>query len=136
MPITYAREQTLSVDDYVAVLAQTTMHDHRPLTNTARIRAMLDGANFIVTARDDDGTLVGLARCICDFAWVCYCAELAVRDTHQGQGIGRAILDKCAQLLGPGIGIALMAEPEAVGFYERIGMSRHPGFFRPRTDRS
>ncbi|QDZ10652.1 GNAT family N-acetyltransferase [Devosia ginsengisoli] len=136
MAITYAQETGLTAEDYVGVIGQTIMRDRRPLANTARIQAMLDGANFVVTARDDDGTLVGLARCITDHAWICYCAELAVRDSHQGQGIGRAILDKAAELLGPRIGLTLMADEEAVGFYRNIGMEPANGFWRPRSDRS
>lgn len=136
MAITYAQETNLSAEDYVGVVGQTIMRDRRPLANTARIQAMLDGANFIATARDEHGTLVGLARCITDHAWICYCAELVVRDSHQGHGIGRGILDKALELLGPRIGLALMADKEAVGFYQNIGMEPAHGFWRPRTDRS
>lgn len=136
MAITYAQETGLTAEDYVGVIGRTIMRDRRPLANTARIQAMLDGANFIVTARDGDGTLVGLARCITDHAWICYCAELAVRDSHQGQGIGRAILDKAVELLGPRIGLTLMADEEAVGFYQNIDMEPANGFWRPRSDRS
>jgi GNAT superfamily N-acetyltransferase len=133
MAITYAREASLSAAEYAGVLGQTTMRDGRPLGNTARIQAMLDGSNFIVTAREE-GELVGLARCLCDFAWVCYCAELAVREGYQGKGIGRGLLDTCAELLGPGIAITLLAYPEAAAFYQRIGMQPAAAFFRPRTD--
>jgi len=136
MAIVCAQETGLTAEDYVSVIGQTNMRDRRPLANTARIQAMLDGANFVVTAREDDGTLVGLARCITDHAWVCYCAELAVRDSHQGRGIGRAILDKAVELLGPRIGLALMADAGAVGFYQNICMEPAQGFWRPRTDRA
>ncbi len=84
MTITYARELGLAAADYILVLGNTTMRSRRPLANPARIQKMLDGANFIVSARED-GELVGLARCITDFAWICYCAELAVREDHQGK---------------------------------------------------
>ena len=136
MSLVYARDHGLTVADYVGVLSLTTMHDHRPLANTARIQAMLDGANFIVTARESDGTVIGLARCITDHAWICYCAELAVRDTHQGLGIGKRLLETAKEILGPGIGLNLISEPEAMGFYQRIGMEQYPAFFLPRTDRS
>jgi ribosomal protein S18 acetylase RimI-like enzyme len=134
--IVYAQEQDLSVADYVAVLDSTYMRDLRPLTNTPRIARMLAGANLIVTAREN-GEVLGLARCISDMAWVAYCAELAVKESAQGRGIGRGILDTCYDLLGPGMGLILAAEPQAVGFYERIGMQRlKAGFFHPRTDAS
>lgn len=135
MSIVYAREQSLSAADYVEVLRDTTMRSKRPLANLERIGRMLRGANFIVTARED-GAILGLARCITDDAWVCYCAELAVKESAQGRGIGKALLEKCYELLGPGISLGLAAEPAAVPFYEHIGMHRYPAFFHLRTDAS
>ncbi len=134
--IVYAQEQNLRVEDYVAVLGETTMRDRRPLANRARIGEMLAGANFIVTARED-GVILGLARCITDYAWVAYCAELAVRERAQGRGIGLGLIDFCTRTLGPRIGLALFSEPNAVSFYERAGLTRlDSGFFRTREDRS
>ena len=136
MTVTYARETDLSFEDYVAVLSATSMRLKRPLANRARIEAMLAGANFVVAERED-GRIVGLARCVTDAAWICYCAELAVREDVQGKGIGRALLEHCYELLGPGVGLILVSEPDAVGFYERTGMQRVPAaYFHPRTDRS
>ena len=136
MSIVYAQEQSLLVADYVAVLAETTMRDKRPLTNTKRIGEMIAGGNFIVTAREN-GVILGLARCITDYAWVCYCAELAVKESAQGRGIGRGILEACWELLGPRIGFMLVSEPAAVGFYAKLDMEREAtAFWRTRTDRS
>ena len=136
MSIVYAQEQSLPVADYVAVLADTIMRTKRPLTNTQRIGEMIAGANFIVTARED-GVILGLARCISDGAWVCYCAELAVKESAQGRGIGAGIMAKAQELLGPKIGFVLISEPGAIGFYERLGMERQDSaFFRTRLDRS
>ncbi len=136
MSIVYAQEQGLSVEDYVAVLAETIMREKRPLANTARIGEMIAGANFIVTARED-GTILGLARCITDFSWIAYCAELAVKESAQGRGIGAGIMARCKDLLGPRLGLVLISEPAAVGFYERIGFERQDSaFFRTRLDRS
>ncbi len=132
--IVYARETNLSAADYIAVIGDTYMRSSRPIGNPARVAAMLAGSNFVVTARETDGTIIGLARCMNDGAWVCYCADLAVRESHQGRGIGKALLDKMAELLGPRIGIALIAYHEAASFYRRIGLDEYPGFFRERTD--
>lgn len=136
MSIVYAQEQSLGVADYVAVLGETIMRAKRPLTNTQRIGEMIAGANFIVTARDD-GIILGLARCITDYAWIAYCAELAVKESAQGRGVGAGIMAKIHELLGPKLGLVLISEPSAVGFYERIGLERQDSaFFRTRLDRS
>ena len=133
MTITYAREQDLPVDDYIAVIGSTYMRDRRPLANPERVGRILAGSNVIVTARDENGAVVGLARGICDDEWVCYIADLAVLASRQGEGIGSGIMDECARLLGPGIGIVLLAYPEAVPFYRRIGLGEMPAFYRDRT---
>lgn len=136
MSIVYAQEQNLSVEDYVAVLAETSMRGKRPLANRRRIGEMIAGANFIVTARED-GVILGLARCITDFAWIAYCAELAVKESAQGRGIGAGIVARAKELLGPRLGLTLISEPDAVGFYRRIGMEQiERAFFLTREDRS
>jgi GNAT superfamily N-acetyltransferase len=134
MAITCQREDVLTAAEYIACVGETTLGPTRPLANPERVQAMLDGANFIVTARDEAGTLIGLARCMNDEAWICFCADLAVRESHQGQGIGRAIIDTCRDILGPKIGFILASEPEAEGFYARTGMKRYAAFFHTRTD--
>jgi GNAT superfamily N-acetyltransferase len=134
--IVYARETDLSSADYIAVVGETYMRDSRPIGNPSRVDEMLSGSNFVVTAREADGTIVGLARGMNDGAWVCYCADLAVRESYQGKGIGKALLDKMAELLGPRVGIALIAYPEAAKFYRKIGLDEYPGFFRERNDQS
>jgi GNAT superfamily N-acetyltransferase len=137
MGVVYSREASISVEDYVAAVGATTMAVKRPLDNRARIAEMIAGANFIVTAREADGRILGLARCITDFAWVAYCAELVVIESAQGRGIGQGILAECWRLLGPRIGFILISEPGAVGFYERAGLEPNDSaFYRPRTDRA
>jgi ribosomal protein S18 acetylase RimI-like enzyme len=134
--IVYAQEQSLSVDDYVAVLRESIMATKRPLDNRERIGRMLAGGNFIVTAREN-GVILGLARCVTDYIWICYCAELCVKDSAQGRGIGRGILETSWEILGPKVGFMLVSEPTAVGFYERLGMEREDtAFWRARLDRS
>jgi ribosomal protein S18 acetylase RimI-like enzyme len=121
--IVYAREQDLPANDFAAVLGAAGMGQNRPVADEPRLRQMLENANLIVTARDH-GRIVGAARCMTDFAWVCYCAEIAVDKRAQGGGIGRAIIEHCRSILGDGVSFVLAAYPDAVGFYERIGMTR------------
>ena len=120
--IVYAQEQTLPVEDYVAVIGSTYMAEKRPIGNAGRVSRMLAGSNMIVTARTADGEIVGLGRGISDGAWVCYLADLAVRDGWQRQGIGSGILKTMKSILGPGMGIVLMAYPQAVDYYRKLGL--------------
>ncbi len=136
MTIYYAQEQNLSVQDYVAVVGSTYMADRRPVGNLERIGRILAGSNMIVTARDESGEIVGLLRGISDNEWVCYVADLVVREGQQRKGVGTALLKTCKGILGPGMGIVLMAFPEATEYYRRIGMHEMTAFYMDRENRS
>src|SRR5689334_2918723 len=105
MTITYAQEQSLSASDYIAVVGSTYMAERRPVKNEARVAKILAGSNMIVTARESSGEIVGVLRGVSDGEWVCYVADLAVREGHQRKGIGTGLLGTCKRILGPGMGI-------------------------------
>ena len=134
--VAYDSEPGLSVDEYLAVVGDSTLGASRPLADRTRVAEMLQHADLIVTARID-GQCVGLARCLTDFAWICYCGDLAVRQSFQRRGIGTGLLRACKKMLGDGVAITLLSAPEAVSYYERIGpaldLQRTPdAFFMPR----
>ncbi|TIT76661.1 MAG: GNAT family N-acetyltransferase [Mesorhizobium sp.] len=106
----YASEPALDVADFRRVLVESGLGETRPVDDEARLKSMLGSANLVLTARlDVEGRpLVGVARAITDFSWVCYVSELAVSASAQGLGVA----------------IGLISMPDAVGFYERIGMQR------------
>jgi GNAT superfamily N-acetyltransferase len=135
MSVVYTQEQSLSASDYIAVVGSTYMSEKRPLTNPERVDKILRGSNMIVTARED-GEIAGVLRGISDGEWVCYVADLVVHSRHQKKGIGQGLLDTCKSLLGPGMGIVLVAYPEAESFYRRIGMGEMPAFYIDREIRT
>ena len=124
--IIYASEPELDVAEIRRVLVESTLGETRPVDDEARLQAMLSGANLVLTARlDIEGRpLIGVARGITDFSWVCYISELAVSQSAQGLGIGKGLMDVARRELGPSVAISLISMPDAVGFYERIGMKR------------
>ncbi|MES0009323.1 GNAT family N-acetyltransferase [Mesorhizobium sp. C120A] len=124
--IIYAREPELDVAEFRRVLVESTLGETRPVDDDARLQAMLSGANLVLTARlDIEGRpLIGVIRAITDFSWVCYVSELAVSQSAQGGGIGKGLMDEARRQLGPSVAISLISMPDAVGFYERIGMTR------------
>lgn len=132
-----AQETGLTAEEYIACVGQSALGPTRPLGNTERIQAMLDNSNLVITARDDSGRLVGLFRGITDWNWNCYCADMAVVEASQGQGIGKTLIDKGTEILGPGVSIILLALPGATGFYQKIGLTQTElGFYRDRTHRT
>ena len=136
MSVVYAQEQSLSVADYVAVLGSTYMGERRPIGNPERVARILAGSNMIVTAREESGEIVGVLRGISDGEWVCYVADLVVHADHQRKGIGTGMLDACKAILGPGMGIVLVAYPQALDYYRRIGMGEMPAFYIDREIRT
>ena len=129
-----ARESSLPVAEFHRVLVESGLGAIRPVDDMARLQQMLDGANLVVTARRQ-GTLIGVARCISDFAWCCYVSDLAVSPTAQGLGVGKALLDETRRMNGPNVSVILLSVADAVGFYERIGMQRMPDAFWFRRER-
>ena len=52
----------------------------------------LAGSHLVLTARDDAGRLVGLARTLSDGATACYVQDVLVRPDTQRRGVGRALM--------------------------------------------
>jgi GNAT superfamily N-acetyltransferase len=129
--VLYTIEPHLDTAEFRRVLLESGLGATRPVDDEPRLRAMLAGANLILTARlDQPGhPLVGVARCITDFVWCCYLPELAVCAAAQGLGIGSGLLTEARKHLGPTVSIILISVPESVGFYERVGMASVPNTF-------
>lgn len=124
--VLYASEPALDVAEFRGVLVESGLGKVRPVDDGARLRTMLDNANLVLTTRLDrpDRQLVGVARGMTDFSWVCYISDLAVSRAAQGLGVGKGLMDEARRQLGPSVSISLISMPDAVGFYERIGMTR------------
>jgi GNAT superfamily N-acetyltransferase len=122
--IAYAIEPTLGSDEFIDVLVRSTLAERRPVGDRKRIARMLRHGNLIVTARDRarGNLLVGVSRCLTDFAFCCYCSDLAVDVAYQSRGIGRALLEKSRDAAGPQATFLLLAAPKALGYYAHIGM--------------
>ncbi len=135
--ITYAREHALASTEFRRVLVDSGLAALRPVDDAARLSAMLEGANLVVTARADapGAPLLGLARCITDSAWACYVADLAVCASAHGSGVGQGLMEEVRRQVGGGVAVLLVSVPDAVGFYERIGMEavKDAFWFRRQT---
>ena len=126
-----AREPDLDAAEFRRVLVESGLGATRPVDDPARLRQMLAEADLVMTAQLDapGRPLIGVARGVTDFSWVCYLSELAVSQSAQGLGAGRALLDAARAELGPKVALVLTSMPDAVGFYERVGMERVPDCF-------
>jgi ribosomal protein S18 acetylase RimI-like enzyme len=123
-PLRCAHEPDLDVREFQRVLIDSGLGGIRPVDDLERLQQMLDAADVVLAARDAEGRLVGVARCITDLSWCAYLSDLAVSASAQGLGAGRALLEGLRNHLGPRVTLALQSVPTAVGFYERAGMAR------------
>jgi GNAT superfamily N-acetyltransferase len=126
--VVYAVEQELTAEEFRQVLLDSGLAPRRPADDLARLERMLRNANLTITARID-GALVGIARSVTDWSFCCYLSDLAVSKHAQGKGIGRTLIERTRQKCGPEVSVILAAAPDAITFYESIGMPRHPDCF-------
>lgn len=121
--ITYRTGNNLDLDEVTELCVASTLGQRRPVNDRQRLRQMLDNANLVITAWDGE-LLVGVARSVSDFAYVTYLSDLAVRESHQRQGIGRELIQRTADA-APRAKIVLLAAPAAESYYPHIGFTHH-----------
>src|ERR1700720_876419 len=96
--IQYRTGNQLDLDQVIELYRASTLGERRPVDDRDRMGKMLTNANLVITAWDGV-TLVGIARSVTDFCYTTYLADLAVRASHQKQGIGRELIrrtqDEC-----------------------------------------
>jgi GNAT superfamily N-acetyltransferase len=125
--IVYAREERLTVPEFLDVLHRSTLAERRPVDEPDRIAKMVAHANLFITARDG-GKLVGVARSLTDFTFCCYLSDLAVDKDYQRQGIGRVLIDKTREAVGDSM-VLLLSAPNAMAYYQHIGMPKAENAF-------
>lgn len=125
MDLRYEDAAPVGVDQFVDLLARSTLAERRPVDDRACMEAMLRNANLTVTAWDGD-LLVGIARSVTDFVYCCYLSDLAVDTRYQRGGIGRGLIEATRARLGPRSKIILLSAPAATEYYPRIGFVQHP----------
>jgi predicted N-acetyltransferase YhbS len=123
--IEYRSGNNITVDQMIELYKASTLGERRPVGDRRRMARMLENANLIVTAWDGE-ELVGIARSLTDFAYCTYLSDLAVRVSHQRQGIGKELIRRTRELAGPDAKIILLSAPKAVDYYPRIGFTKHP----------
>ena len=82
----------------------------------------------------DDRRLVGAVRVLTDGYFFACVSEILVDPEYQGRGLGRRLM-AAALATAPRGRLFLGAQPQSVGFFERLGYVRGPvGFIAARPD--
>lgn len=128
--ISYSINPAFDIADVVAILRSSGLN--RPADDPVRLRQMFDHSNLTVGAYHGD-RLIGYARALSDRAWTCYLADLAVIETYQGQGVGRAMVDRIQAEIGDQVSLILLSAPGAMTYYPHIGFDKlENAFIIPR----
>jgi GNAT superfamily N-acetyltransferase len=130
--ISYRTGNILDLDAVIDLYRASTLGQRRPIDDRARMELMLRNANLVISAWDQD-LLVGISRSLSDFTYVTYLSDLAVRESHQRQGIGRELIRRTQDASAPAT-IILLAAPAAEQYYPHIGFSHHPQAWRLLAD--
>jgi len=130
--IDYRTGNDLDLETVIELYRASTLGERRPVDNRERMQRMVQNANLIVTAWDGP-LLVGIARSVSDFSYATYLADLAVRASHQRQGIGRELIRR-TQALGGSATAILLSAPKAADYYPRVGLKPHPSAWTLRAD--
>src|SRR3954463_11387222 len=123
--IEYRNGNDLDLDQVIELYRASTLGARRPIDDRPRFGQMLKNANLVVTAWDA-GVLVGISRAITDYSYFTYLADLAVRVSHQRQGIGRELMRRTQELGGPKTNLLLLAAPAAENYYAHVGFTSVP----------
>ena len=123
--VTYGIEPALAAREFVDVLVRSTLGERRPIDQPDTIAGMLGQADVIVTARTQNGSLIGVSRAITDFSYCTYLADLAVDKACQRRGIGRELIRRTHQAAGLQTTLILLSAPAARTYYPHIGLQSH-----------
>ncbi len=121
--IVYKVNVEIKANKYLDLLSKTSLGQRRP-SDLMSIDGMLKNSNLIISAWLG-GSLVGVSRSLTDYYFCCYLSDLVVSEEFQNDGIGRKLIDLTAEKLQPNCTIVLLAAPQAMGYYPKMGFSQH-----------
>lgn len=121
---TYLTNRIVNVQEFKDLLVRSTLAGRRPVEDEACLKGMLENSNLTVSCWEGD-LLIGIGRCVTDFHYCCYLSDLAVDVAYQNLGIGKRILRSISETLGNRCKIILLSAPAAVGYYSKLGFTRH-----------
>ena len=121
------KEERLSPGEYIDFLKRTDLGSQYPKERfEERIARLVKNVSISLAARNDEGTIVGVLFGLTDFAYWLYVTDLGVDRNYTSQGIGRRLMKAAHEIAGgeKDIAVYLIANENAVPFYEKIGMKK------------
>ena len=119
--------ERLTAEEYIGFLKRTDLGSQYPLERfDERIARLVNTVSVSLTARNDDGLLIGVLFGLTDFAYWLYVTDLGVDRRYERQGIGMKLMQTAHEMAGGerDIAVYLVANENAVPFYEKLGMKK------------
>lgn len=88
------------------------------------LRTVFTNSRYRCLVRDEAGSLVGAGRVLADGVDCAYLCDIAVLPSHQGTGLGQAIVARLVECARGHRKIILYAVPGKERFYQRFGFRR------------
>ena len=120
-------EERVSAGEYIEFLKRTDLGSQYPKERFfERIPKLVKNVPISLVARNDDGLLVGALFGLTDFCYWLYITDLGVDRAYERRGIATKLMKKAHELAGgeKDIAVYLIANEDAVPFYEKLGMKR------------
>ena len=121
------REERVTPEEYTDFLKRSDLGSQYPRERfEERIARLVKNVSVSLTARNEEGLLVGVLFALTDYAYWLYVTDLGVDRSYVRRGIGRRLMHT-AHLLAGGekdIAVYLIANENAVPFYEKCGMKK------------
>ena len=120
-------EERITAEEYIDFLKRTDLGSQYPKERfEERISRLVRTVSVSLTARNEDGRIVGVLFGLTDFAYWLYVTDLGVDRDYVRQGIGRRLMRAAHELAGgeKDIAVYLIANEHAVPFYEKLGMEK------------
>ena len=121
------REERISAAEYVEFLKRTDLGSQYPKERFAeRSEKLVRNVSISLVARNEIGLAVGVLFGLTDFCYWLYVTDLGVDRSYERQGIATRLMKKAHELAGgeKDIAVYLVANENAVPFYEKLGMKR------------
>ena len=121
------KEERISAEEYIEFLKRTDLGSQYPKERFAeRIPKLVKNVSISLVAKNDDGLVVGVLFGLTDFCYWLYVTDLGVDRDYERKGIATKLMKMAHELAGgeKDIAVYLIANENAVPFYEKIGMKR------------
>ena len=121
------RSERITAEEYVEFLSRSDLGSQYPKERfKERIAVLVSSVSISLTARNEENLLVGVLFGVTDFAYWLFITDLGVDRNYERRGIGKMLMKKAHDMAGgeKDIAVYLVANEEAFGFYEKLGMKK------------